>query len=187
MIMGLVSLVRELRSVQRRMDELVALRPAGLSAGDLSESERALVGRISELEHVVDALLESFGSGEKYLLEVTPTQLQLIEDCVEDCHRFASGDFAMCNTVSLANRDSAYDIRLSDMRRVVGVAESVGLVPGLRAGQHLSYNATAWLGNTYQIWRGIKHYRTVESGVQNTYSSDTLPSGTEGRIVVHKL
>lgn len=187
MIMGLVSLVRELRSAQRWLDELVASRPAGLSAGDLSESERALVGRISELEQAVDALLAGFGSGEKYLLEVTPTQLQLIEDCVEDCHRFAAGDFAMGNTVSLANRDSVYGIHPSTMHRVIGVAESVGLVPGLRAGQYLSYNATAWLGNTYQIWRGIKHYRTVESGVQNVYSSDTLPSGTEGKIVVHKL
>lgn len=187
MIMGLVSLVRELRSAQRWMDELVASCPAGLSAGDLSESEHALIVRIAELEIAVDALLTGFGSGEKYLLEVTPTQLQLIEDCVEDCHRFAAGDFAMGNTVSLANRDSVYGIHPSTMYHVIGVAESVGLVPGLRAGQHLSYNATAWLGNTYQIWRGIKHYRTVESGVQNIYSSDTLPSGTEGKIVVHKL
>ena len=36
----------------------------------------------------------------KYQIELTETQLRLIADCVEDCHRFAGGQTELHNTVS---------------------------------------------------------------------------------------
>lgn len=111
----------------------------------------------------------------------------IIADCVEDCHRFASGQFGMSNTVTFANSGTEYALDTDVMHDVERFASRSRLIPTLLPASYLRYNATTWVGNTYQIWRGIRHYQMKERGVQNTYSSATLPSGDQGSIHISKL
>lgn len=123
------------------------------------------------------------GSEEKlYNLVVNEEQLQLIAMCVEDCSRFAAGQFGMSNTTAYANFNSKYEFDTDAVREI----EKMRLIPNLDRASYLRYNSTPFIGNTYQIYREIYHYIAIKYNWDNVYSSGTLPSGTLGTIKVEE-
>lgn len=184
-----LSLLREYRDLQKQWDAVSSSLPRGVQAEELSDEVRDLLRRLYVKEQEVDTHLqevEQQGTG-KYQLTVTEKQLGIIADCVEDCHRFAAGQFGMSNTVAFANIGTEYVFDMDAMHEVERFATRRRLIPALSPASYLRYNATTWVGNTYQIWRGIRHYQTKERGIVNTYSSKTLPSGDQGSIHISKL
>ena len=184
-----LSLLREYRDLQKQWDAVSSSLPRGVQAEELSDEVRDLLRRLYNKEQEVDTHLQEVvqqGAG-KYQLTVTEKQLGLIADCVEDCHRFAAGQFGMSNTVAFANSGTEYEFDMDAMHDVERFAAQRRLIPNISPASYLRYNATTWVGNTYQIWRGIRHYQTKERGIVNTYSSKTLPSGDQGSIQISKL
>lgn len=183
-----LSLLREYRDLQKQWDEVSSSLPRGVQAEELSDEVRDLLRRLYAKEQEVDAHLQEMEqSMGKYQLTVTEKQLGIIADCVEDCHRFAAGQFGMSNTVAFANSGTEYEFDMDAMHDVERFATRRRLIPNLSPASYLRYNATTWVGNAYQIWRGIRHYQTKERGIVNTYSSETLPSGDQGSIHISKL
>lgn len=183
-----LSLLREYRGLQKQWDEVSSSLPRGVQAEELSDEVRDLLRRLYNKEQEVDAHLQEVEQNTgKYQLTVTEKQLGLIADCVEDCHRFAAGQFGMSNTVAFANSGTEYEFDMDVMHDVERFATRRRLIPNLSPASYLRYNATTWVGNAYQIWRGIRHYQTKERGIENTYSSVTLPSGDQGSIHISKL
>ena len=121
-----------------------------------------------------------------YNLVVNEDQLRLISRCVEDCSRFAAGQFEMFNTVSCANIETEHQFDSDVMDSIVKDCRKRGLIPSLEGGLELSYNATDFIGNTYQIYREILHFFAIKNNWDNVYSGSTLPSGTLGRIKIEE-
>lgn len=123
------------------------------------------------------------GNEEKlYNLVVNEEQLRLIAMCVEDCSRFASGQFGLSNTTAYANVGSEYKFDVDEVREI----EKMRLMPNLGRASYLKYNSTPFIGNTYQIYREIYHYLAIKYNWDNVYSSGTLPSGTLGTIKIEE-
>lgn len=130
---------------------------------------------------------KSKGNEEKlYNLVVNEEQLRLIAMCVEDCSRFAAGQFGMSNTVAYGNAGSDYEFSMDVIHDIERECRKRGLIPALRDGSYLKYNSTPFIGNTYQIYREIYHYLAIKYDWNNTYSGGTLPSGTLGPIKVEE-
>lgn len=128
---------------------------------------------------------KSKGNEEKlYNLVVNEEQLRLIAMCVEDCSRFASGQFEMWNTTTSDNGEYCFDTEIMD--NIVKECRKQGVIPSLQGGLELSYNSTPFVGNTYQIYREILHFFAIKYDWHNTYSGCTLPSGTLGTIKVEE-
>lgn len=124
--------------------------------------------------------------GKLYNLVVNEEQLRLIAMCVEDCSRFAAGQFGMSNTVVFGNVGTPYEFSMDVMHDIERECCKRGLIPALYAGSYLKYNSTPFVGNTYQIYREILHYLAIKYDWNNTYSSYTLPSGNLGTIKVEE-
>lgn len=121
-----------------------------------------------------------------YNLVVNEEQLMLISRCVEDCSRFAAGQYEMFNTTSYASVDTEYQFDQSKMEEIAKECRKQGLIPALECGRELSYKATPFIGNTYQIYREILHFFALQNNWDNVYSGSTLPSGTLGRIKIEE-
>lgn len=117
-----------------------------------------------------------------YNLVVNEEQLRLIARCVEDCSRFAAGQFGMSNTTVYANVGTPYEF---DADAVLDI-ENIRLIPNLDRASYLSYNSTPFIGNTYQIYREILHNLAIKYDWDNVYSGCTLPSGNLGRIKIEE-
>jgi hypothetical protein len=130
---------------------------------------------------------KSKGNEEKlYNLVVNEEQLRLIAMCVEDCSRFAAGQFGLSNTVAYGNAGSDYEFSMDVIHDIERECCKRGLIPALRDGSYLKYNSTPFIGNTYQIYREIYHYLAIKYNWDNVYSGGTLPSGTLGTIKVEE-
>lgn len=124
---------------------------------------------------------------EKYAVIVNRKQLQLISECIEDCSRFASGQPELQNTIAsmLSGKDDSCEMRdgaescLQEAKRL--------LLPGMAPNAYKGYNATPFIGNTYQIHRSISHFLALMEEWNNVYSGATLPSGDLGGVVIEKV
>ena len=88
-----------------------------------------------------------------YTIQVTKTQLDIIADCVEDCHRYVAGQRQLHNT--RFNTD-ALEQNGTELRK---------------------YNATQYLRDSYAIYRQIRRVDATERecGCINVYSYPTMP------------
>ena len=58
------------------------------------------------------------------------------------------------------------------------------LHPELPLNASKNYNATPFIGNTYQIYRSIYHRIALDKGWDNVYSYPPLPSGNMGDVKI---
>lgn len=119
---------------------------------------------------------------QKYTLTVTESQLQLIAQCVEDCHRFAAGQMELSNTTSLVHGENLHQIRF-------GLRE---LQPFMTGGEEYSWNGyecpdesqRKFIAQTYCIYREIIHRLTVDDGNKewSVYAQPTLTCDESGPL-----
>lgn len=126
----------------------------------------------------------------KYTITVSRHQLDLIANCVEDCHRFASGQMELHHTTCMCPD-------MHDLHHALGQLQPL-MTPGLTRGA--SYD---WAGNhcpneyqrkfiaeTYYIYREITHQLTIQHPHNecNVYDGPTLTCDHSGpAITVRKL
>lgn len=132
--------------------------------------------------------------GKRYHLELTESQLRLIADCVEDIHRFASGQVELSNTTSvIGQRGGELRAKLKECYPYV--------VPELYKEHRGAYGTSySWSGatcpneaqrkliaQTYYIYREILHRLVMDNktddGSWNVYESETLRCEDSGEPI----
>lgn len=119
----------------------------------------------------------------KYSIECTEEQLLLISKCVEDCHRFASGQAEFTNTTMVLELSGEVRDALQSVKPLVT--------------PHLSHSASyCWDGGTcpndaqrkfiaktYPIYREILHFLALQNKWNNVYDSPTLTCKEGGELI----
>lgn len=125
----------------------------------------------------------------KWRIELNEHQLMLMAQCVEDCHRFMSGQMELSNSTSHLKHPCDLWEKLNELQPLV--------TPGLVRGD--SYD---WAGNncpdvgqrtfiaeTYYLYRSIyeanvcERAKTEKFPLGNTYMSETLRSKDSGEPI----
>ena len=116
----------------------------------------------------------------KYQIELSETQLKLIADCVEDCHRFASGQTELHNTAAHSTMENDNYRELSDALRELHYL----VTPELPYNASYGWNGfhcphevqRKFIAQTYPTYREILHFFACQQKDNdwNTYRSETL-------------
>lgn len=125
----------------------------------------------------------------KYRIEVTEEQLRLISNCIEDCSRFASGQCRMEHTLEAMAIDMPHETRIDtkfDAEELLNGVKRL-LLPNLYDNASLSYNATPFIGNTYQLYRTMLYRLAKDNQRNNVYSFPALPSGIMGDVKIELI
>mgnify|MGYP003490856483 CR=1 len=122
----------------------------------------------------------------KYRIELTREQMRLVSDCLEDCSRFASGQWEMRYTIEEMLRDLPFDEQMKRRTQAEELLKQVKrvLLPDYPDNASKGYNGSEFIGNTYQIYRTILHQLAKDNNWNNVYSSPALPSGNLGTIKI---
>lgn len=125
----------------------------------------------------------------KYQIELSEEQMILVANCLEDVSRFASGQIELKNTIIEMIKDMPFEKRIKKRSKVESFLEKVKkvLLPDLSENEAKKYNATPFIGNTYQIYRTILHQLAKDNNWNNVYSYPALPSGNLGTIKISKI
>lgn len=110
----------------------------------------------------------------KYLIELTESQLRLIADCVEDCHRFAGGQVGLFNTAARLDNEIEITEGLRRLKYLVTPRLHNNASYGWNGGDCPSKEQRKFIAQTYPIYREILHFLAVERKLDNVYSSPTL-------------
>lgn len=124
-----------------------------------------------------------------YTLTLNEEQLRLVAMCLEDVSRFASGQTELAHTVDAVLSGltiEPYMQRRGRAKDLLGGVKRV-LLPQLANNESLGYNATEFIGNTYQIYRSMLHHLAKEYNWDNVYSSPPLVSGALGGVKIETL
>jgi len=125
----------------------------------------------------------------KYTIELSEEQMSIIAQCLEDVSRFASGQWAMQNTIeAMVKGLSQHEqiIRRDEAEYYLRMAKKM-LLPEVEDNSSKGYNGTDFIGNTYQIYRTILHQFAKDKNWDNVYSSSALPSGNLGTIKIEAI
>lgn len=113
----------------------------------------------------------------KYQITLTEKQLRLIAECVEDCHRFMSGQMEMHNITSrLDNYHELYD-KLYELKPLVTPELTHrGSSYGWNGGHCPNEHQRKFIAETYPIYREILHFFACQQTVNdwNVYRNETL-------------
>lgn len=111
----------------------------------------------------------------KYQITLTEKQLQLIANCVEDCHRFMGGQMEMMNTTSLLPNYKDIKAELEELKPLVTPYLSACASYGWNGGQCPNEHQRKFIAQTYPIYREIKHFFAVQrKDYWSCYDSETL-------------
>lgn len=123
----------------------------------------------------------------RYQIELTETQLRLIADCVEDCHRFMGGQMDMGNTTS--RLESCCELRneLYKLKELVTPELDHAASYGWNGGSCPNDFQRKFIAQTYPIYREIRHFFVTQfpnsGGDWNVYKSDTLTCAEGGELI----
>lgn len=113
----------------------------------------------------------------KYRLEITEEQLQLIADCVEDIHRFMSGQCMLANSASILDNYNVIRNKLEEIKPFVTPELSANETYSWSGGSCPNKSQQRFIAQTYGIYREILHVLISERsqpGDCNVYLSPTL-------------
>lgn len=125
----------------------------------------------------------------KYRIEISEQQMRLIADCLEDVSRFASGQSQMIYTIEEMLKGLPFDEQMKkrdEVEELLKKAKRI-LLPDIPDNASKGYNASEFIGNTYQIYRTILHQLAKDNNWNNVYSSPALPSGNLGTIKIEAI
>lgn len=125
----------------------------------------------------------------KYKIELSEPQMRLISDCLEDCSRFASGQWELRYTIEEMLRGLPFDEQMKRREKAEELLRQVKrvLLPELPDNASKGYNGSDFIGNNYQIYRTILHQLAKDNDWNNVYSSSALPSGNLGTIKIEAI
>lgn len=123
----------------------------------------------------------------KYIIELSETQLRLIADCVEDCHRFAAGQTDLLNTCAhsvMSDTDRYIELcnKLKDLQPLVTPLLGRNANYGWSGGSCSDKTQRLFIARTYPIYREILHFFACQQKDNdwNVYRSETLTCAEGG-------
>lgn len=125
----------------------------------------------------------------RYRIELSEDQMRLIAECLEDISRFAGGEWGMRYTIEEILADLPFEEKIARRELAKDILKKTKpiLLPELSENESISYNGSAFIGNTYQIYRTILHQLAKDNKWNNVYSSPPLPSGNLGTIKIELI
>lgn len=124
----------------------------------------------------------------KYRITVSESQLHMIAACVEDVHRFMSGDLDLYNCTSML--DDMHELH-EEMRKLQKL-----VTPELSHGAYHKWSGVScpdehrrkFIAASYYLYREIKHFDAVNRDIDSVYRSPTLRCEDSGMpIVIEEL
>lgn len=124
---------------------------------------------------------------EKFKIECTGNQLALIANCLEDCHRFMTGQMELYNMTSMLAKSNDAQEKLMELHEFV--VPELNKKYGLSASY--SWNGIGcpnkyqreFIAKTYAIYREIYHFFALIDNRDNCYTSDTLICDNNGGMI----
>lgn len=126
----------------------------------------------------------------KYKVTLNEHQLRLIIDCVEDIHRFMSGQVELSNATSMLDNmhevqdklKEVYPLVVPELYRQYGMNSSYGWNGGSCPNKHQK----KFLAETYYIYRELLHQLTIrkKNNEWNVYNSPTLRCDDSGEPII---
>lgn len=126
----------------------------------------------------------------KYQIELTETQLRLIADCVEDCHRFAGGQTELHNTVSHFIDKNYHELTdsLKGIKYLVTPELSYNASYGWDGASCPNDHQRKFIAQTYPIYRQIRHFfAELSDNNWDVYKSATLTCEEGGEPIKIKI
>ena len=120
----------------------------------------------------------------QYRITVSESQLRMIADCVEDCHRFLAGQTELQNCTSMLDFQYEVQEELKGIQRLV--------TPHIGHGSSYKWNGGAcpnewqrkFIASSYYLYREIRHFDAVNRDVDTVYRSPTLTCEDSGMPIV---
>ena len=124
----------------------------------------------------------------KWRIELTEHQLNLIARCVEDCHRFIGGQMELSNSTSCLTHHLELSEELGKLQQFVAPNLGRGASYGWSGGSCPNENQRKFLAETYYLYREIYHQLTIEAAKHkdmwwNVYLGETLTCGESGEPI----
>lgn len=123
---------------------------------------------------------KEYNPDRRWLVELTERQLRDVIDCVESLHRFACGQMEL----DAATRLIPDTARMHEMRERLGELQNL-MTPDLAYGSSHPWNGGRcpdpaqrdFIARTYPLYRELRHILTLDRGLDNVYSGETLTCG----------
>ena len=124
----------------------------------------------------------------KWRIELTESQLWLIANCVEDCHRFIGGQMDLYNSTSCLKNYSELSEELGKLQPLVTPLLSRNASYGWNGGSCPDDYQRKFIAETYYLYREIYHQLTLEAAKHrdmgwNVYLSETLTCKESGEPI----
>ena len=124
----------------------------------------------------------------KWRIELTESQLLLIANCVEDCHRFIGGQMDLYNSTYCLKNYCELSEELGKLQPLVTPLLSRNASYGWNGGSCPDDYQRKFIAETYYLYREIYHQLTLEAAKHrdmgwNVYFSDTLTCKESGEPI----
>lgn len=124
----------------------------------------------------------------KWRIELNEHQLRLIANCIEDCHRFISGQTELRNSTACLKHYKALSEELNRLQPLVTPLLGRGASYGWDGGHCPNKDQRRFIAETYYLYREIYHQMTIEDAKHkdmgwNVYLGDTLTCGESGEQI----
>ena len=124
----------------------------------------------------------------KWRIELTERQLNLIANCVEDCHRFIGGQMELFNSTVCLEDYRELSEELSKLQPLVTPRLVRGASYGWSGGSCPNEDQRKFLAETYYLYREIRHQIILDEAKYedmgwNVYLDNTLTCSESGEPI----
>ena len=124
----------------------------------------------------------------KWKIELTGHQLMLMARCIEDCHRFMTGQTELFNSTCCLKHYCQLHEKLLELQPLVTPELSYGASYGWNGGSCPDENQRKFIAETYYLYREIYHQVTLDEAKSkdmnwNVYYGDTLTCKDSGEPI----
>lgn len=124
----------------------------------------------------------------KWRIELNEHQLRLIANCVEDCHRFISGQTELINSTACLEHYKSLSEELNRLQPLVTPLLVHGASYGWNGGHCPNKEQRRFIAETYYLYREIYHQMNIEESKHkdiswNVYLGETLTCGESGEPI----
>ena len=124
----------------------------------------------------------------KWRIELTERQLNLIANCVEDCHRFIGGHMELSNSTVCLTHHLELSEELGKLQQFVTTQLGRGAAYGWNGGSCPNKYQRKFIAETYYLYREIYHQMTIEDAKHkgigwNVYLGETLTCDESGEPI----
>ncbi len=125
----------------------------------------------------------------RYRLEVSESQLRMISQCVEDCHRFMAGQTEMNHCTAILDNhhkigrlmhECVYSLVVPELAQRHGYYHASYPWDG---GDCPNEHQRKFIAQSYYLYREILHFFAKKNGWDNVYNSATLTCEDSGEEI----